>query len=53
VKVEFAKKHLEVGRKPVNEIMYETGYNDLDAFRKIFKKFTDLFPVGYPKKYSV
>lgn len=52
VKVEFAKKHLEAGRKTVNEIIYETGYNDIDAFRKIFKKFTDLSPNGYRKKYA-
>ena len=53
VKVEFAKKHLEAGRKTVNEIIYETGYNDIDAFRKVFKKITDLSPVDYRKKYSV
>lgn len=53
VKVEFAKKHLEAGRKTVNEIIYETGYNDIDAFRKVFKKVTDLTPVDYRKKYSV
>lgn len=52
VKVEFAKKHLEAGRKTVNEIIYETGYNDIDAFRKVFKKFTDLSPVDYRKKYA-
>lgn len=53
VKVEFAKKHLEAGRKTVNEIIYETGYNDIDAFRNVFKKITDLSPVDYRKKYSV
>ena len=53
VKVEFAKKHLEAGRKTVNEIIYETGYNDIDAFRKVFKKITDLSPVDYRKKYSI
>jgi transcriptional regulator GlxA family with amidase domain len=53
VKVEFAKKQLEAGRKTVNEIIYETGYNDVDAFRKVFKKITDLSPVDYRKKYSV
>ncbi len=52
VKVEFAKKHLEAGRKTINEIVYETGYNDIDAFRKIFKKTTDLSPLEYRKKYS-
>jgi len=53
VKVEFAKKHLESGRKTINEIIYETGYNDIDAFRKVFKKFTDLSPVNYRKKFAV
>ena len=53
VKIEFAKKHLETGRKTVNEIIYEAGYNDIDAFRKVFKKFTDLSPVDYRKKYAV
>jgi len=52
VKVEFAKKHLETGRKTINEIIYEAGYNDVDAFRKVFKKFTDLSPVDYRKKFA-
>lgn len=53
VKVEFAKKHLETGRKTVNEIIYETGYNDIDAFRKVFKKITDLSLIDYRKKFAV
>ncbi|HZJ61625.1 MAG TPA: AraC family transcriptional regulator, partial [Chitinophagaceae bacterium] len=53
VKVEFAKKRLEEGRKTVNEIIYETGYNDVDAFRRVFKKVTDLSPLEYRKKYSL
>ncbi|HEY0432384.1 MAG TPA: helix-turn-helix domain-containing protein [Chitinophagaceae bacterium] len=53
VKVEFAKKQLEAGRKTVNEIIYETGYNDIDAFRRVFKKITDLSPIDYRRKYSV
>lgn len=52
VKVEFAKKQLETGRKTVNEIIYATGYNDIDAFRKVFKRITDLSPVAYRKKYA-
>jgi len=51
--VEYAKKHLEMGRKTVNEIIYETGYNDINAFRKVFKKFTDLSPINYRKKYAL
>ena len=53
VKVEFAKKHLETGKKTVNEIIYETGYNDIDAFRRIFKRFTSLSPIGYRRKYAL
>ena len=52
VKVEFAKKHLEAGKKTVNEIIYETGYNDVNAFRKVFRKFTDLSPIDYRRKYT-
>jgi transcriptional regulator GlxA family with amidase domain len=52
VKVEFAKKHLETGHKTISEIIYETGYNDIDAFRKVFKKITNLSPAEYRKKYS-
>ena len=52
VKVEYAKKLLETGSKTINEVTYATGYNDVDAFRKIFKRFTDLSPLGYRKKYA-
>lgn len=52
VKVEFVKKQLETGKKTVNEIIYEAGYNDIDSFRKVFKKHTDLSPVDYRKKFS-
>src|SRR5258707_1850972 len=45
VKVEFAKKQLESSRKTINEIIYETGYNDINAFRKVFKKYTHLSPL--------
>jgi len=53
VKVEVAKKQLEVGRKTVSEISYEIGYNDSDAFRRMFKKYTDLSPIDYRKKYAL
>lgn len=52
VKVEFTKKQLETDHKTVNEIMYEAGYTDADAFRRIFKRHTDLSPLDYRKKYS-
>lgn len=52
VKIEAAKKGLENGRKTVNELMYEVGYNDSKAFRNIFKKVTGLTPLHYRNKYN-
>ena len=52
VKVEAAKKHLETGRKTVNEVMYDVGYNDIKAFRDVFKKITGLSPIDYRNKYN-
>jgi len=51
VKVEAVKKQLEQGRKTINEIVYEVGYNDINAFRTVFKRCTGLSPVDYRKKY--
>ena len=53
VKIEAAKKELEKGRKTVNEVMYEVGYNDAKAFRDVFRKVTSMSPLQYQKKYSI
>ena len=52
VKIEAAKKHLENSRKNVNEVMYDSGYTDIKAFRTVFKKITGLSPVEYRNKYN-
>lgn len=52
VKVEAAKKQLEIGRKNVNEVMYEVGYSDVKAFRDVFKRLTSMTPVEYRNKYN-
>jgi len=52
IKVESAKKQLEISRKTVQEIMYETGYSDLKAFRSVFRKITGLSPLEYRSKYN-
>jgi len=51
VKVEAVKKQLEQGRKTINEIVYEVGYNDINAFRTLFKRCTGLSPADYRRKY--
>lgn len=53
VKVEKTKKELESHSKTINEIIFDVGYNDVDAFRKVFKKYTDLSPLEYRKRYGI
>jgi transcriptional regulator GlxA family with amidase domain len=53
VKVEAIKKQLELGRKTINEIIFEIGYNDINAFRNVFKKYTGMSPVDYRRKYKI
>jgi transcriptional regulator GlxA family with amidase domain len=52
VKIEAAKRQLEVSRKTVGEVMYEVGYSDTKAFRDIFRKVTSMSPVDYRNKYN-
>ncbi|MBX2906274.1 MAG: helix-turn-helix domain-containing protein [Taibaiella sp.] len=52
VKVEWAKKALETTRKNVNEVMYDVGYNDVKAFREVFRKLTGLSPLDYRNRYN-
>lgn len=52
VKIEAAKKQLEVGRKTINEVMSNVGYNDVQAFREVFKRITGMTPFDYRKKYN-
>lgn len=52
VRIEVAKKQLELKKKNVSEVMYEVGYSDKKAFREVFKRFTGLSPYEYLKKYQ-
>lgn len=51
VKIEAAKKQLELGRKTIRDVMFELGYSDLPAFRELFRKITGMTPVEYRNKY--
>jgi transcriptional regulator GlxA family with amidase domain len=52
VKVEAAKKQLEGGGKTISEVMYDTGYTDIKAFRDVFKKVVGMSPGEYRHKYT-
>lgn len=51
VKVEACKKEFENGRKTVNEVMYDVGYNDNKAFRDVFRKIAGVSPLEYRNRY--
>jgi transcriptional regulator GlxA family with amidase domain len=51
IKVEAAKRNFENSDKNINEVMYTVVYNDVKAFRTIFKKHTGLTPIEYKNKY--
>lgn len=52
VKIEAAKKHLEMSSKKITDIMYEVGYSDTKTFRTSFKMVTGLLPKEYRNKYN-
>ncbi|MBA4167864.1 MAG: helix-turn-helix domain-containing protein [Chitinophagaceae bacterium] len=52
VRIESAKKAIERNDTDLPAIIEEAGYNDLKAFRIIFKRLTGLSPVEYKKKYA-
>lgn len=51
VRIEAAKKYLEIEGDSVQNITFDVGYEDMSTFRKLFKKYTGLSPVDYRKKY--
>ena len=52
VRIEAAKKALERGNPSITSLMYDSGYQDIKTFRKVFKRITGLTPIEYRKKYS-
>lgn len=52
-RIEAAKKLLEQTGKQMTEIIYDSGYNDAKAFRKVFKKSVGMTPSQYREKFQV
>ncbi|RZJ80066.1 MAG: helix-turn-helix domain-containing protein [Flavobacterium sp.] len=52
-RVEAAKRLLENTNKQMTEVIYNSGYNDPKAFRKIFKKNVGMTPTKYREKFQV
>jgi transcriptional regulator GlxA family with amidase domain len=52
LRVEEAKRLLETGTKPVEEISFEVGYEDPSFFRRLFKRRTGLTPSRYRRLFQ-
>ena len=52
LRVEEAKRLLEVSTLPVDEISFDVGYEDASFFRRLFKRRTGLTPSQYRRMFK-
>lgn len=52
LRIENAKHELETTQKTVNEITWGVGYEDINSFRRLFKKHAGMSPTEYRKRFS-
>lgn len=52
LRIEEAKRLLEQGEMPVDEISFAVGYEDASFFRRIFKRRTSLTPREYRRMFA-
>ncbi len=52
-RIEAAKKLLEQTSQQMTEVIYNSGYNDPKAFRKVFRKTVGMTPSEYREKFQV
>lgn len=50
-RIEAAKKLLVQTNQQMTEVMFNSGYNDPKAFRKVFRKSVGMTPTGYREKF--
>jgi transcriptional regulator GlxA family with amidase domain len=53
VRVELAKRSLETGSEPIEEISWTVGYEDSASFRRLFKRLTGLTPGEYRRRFRL
>ena len=51
-RIEAAKKMLEQTNNTILEVMMDCGYNDLKAFRQLFRRSTGMTPTSYREKFG-
>jgi transcriptional regulator GlxA family with amidase domain len=52
IRIEHAKQLLESGRRPIDEISGDAGYEDASFFRRLFKRRTGLSPSQYRRMFQ-
>ena len=52
LRIEEAKRQLESGGMPVDEISAEVGYSDTSFFRRLFKRLAGLTPSHYRRMFG-
>ncbi|WDT84775.1 GlxA family transcriptional regulator [Alteromonas sp. 009811495] len=53
LRLHHACQHMEISKLSVNDIAYAVGYQNVNAFRKVFKSEYGLSPVEYRKRFSI
>jgi transcriptional regulator GlxA family with amidase domain len=53
IRVERAKRALETGSAPIEEISWAVGYEDAASFRRLFKRLTGLTPGEYRRRFQL
>ncbi|MFC7555289.1 helix-turn-helix domain-containing protein [Pseudoroseomonas wenyumeiae] len=53
IRIAKAREALELTRRPVEQIAWQTGYGDPSAFRKLFQRVTGLAPIEYRRRFGV
>ena len=52
VRIEQAKRLLELGDVSIKSLAYQVGYEDISSFTRLFKRATELTPKEYQDKFS-
>ncbi|PZN30671.1 MAG: AraC family transcriptional regulator, partial [Proteobacteria bacterium] len=52
LRIEEAKRLLEEGLRPVDQISFEIGYDDTSFFRRLFKRVVGLTPSSYRRMFA-
>lgn len=53
LRVEEAKRLLELSSTPIDEISWQVGYEDAAFFRRLFKRSVEMTPGAYRKKFKL